>query len=187
MDQLTSTLWLGVDPSATSTGLALITQELVLVTTTIRPKELRMGARLKFIQDGILKFSREHPVKNIYACVEGPSLDSTNQADTLGQVRGVVLVTLENLGADVTIVQPTSLKKFATRSGSADKKDMINAAFKKWNVMLNDDAADASWLAQVAYSLMTNKIDTREQLEVISGIRSPKTKPVLRFKKQTNV
>jgi Holliday junction resolvasome RuvABC endonuclease subunit len=187
MDQITSTLWIGVDPSAQSTGLAIITPELTLVTTTIRPKELRMGARLKFIQDGLLEFIHKQKVRKITACVEGPSLDSTNQADTLGQVRGVVLVTLENLGAEVTIVQPTTLKKFATRSGAADKEDMINAAFKKWNVALNNDAADAAWLAQVAYSLMTNKIDTREQLEVISGIRSPKTKPVLRFKQKTNV
>jgi Holliday junction resolvasome RuvABC endonuclease subunit len=187
MNQTTSTLWVGVDPSATSTGLAVITPELTLATTTIRPKELRLGARLKFIQDELLAFVKNQNIQRIYSCIEGPSLESTNQADTLGQVRGVILVTLENLGAVVTVVPPTTLKKFATRSGSADKEDMIAAAFTKWNVVLKDDAADAAWLAQLAYSLTTNKIDTREQLEVISGIRSPKAKPVLRFKRKPNV
>lgn len=187
MNQTTSTLWVGVDPSATSTGLALITPELTLTTTTIRPNELRLGPRLKYIQDKLLEFVKDKDIQDIFACVEGPSLESTNKADTLGQVRGVVLVTLENLGAVVTVIPPTTLKKFATRSGSADKEDMIKAAFHKWNVTLKDDAADAAWLAQLAYSLMTNKIDTREQLEVISGIRSPKAKPVLRFKRKPNV
>jgi Holliday junction resolvasome RuvABC endonuclease subunit len=142
---------------------------------------------LKFIQDGLLAFISRKEIQKLSACVEGPSLESLNQADTLGQVRGVILVTLENLGADVVIVPPTTLKKFATRSGSADKADMIKAALIKWKVILKDDAADAAWLAQLAYSLTTNKIDTREQLEVISGIRSPKAKPVLRFKRKTNI
>jgi Holliday junction resolvasome RuvABC endonuclease subunit len=187
MDQTPSTIWLGIDPSATSTGLAIITPDLGLRTETIRPKELRGGKRLKHHQDALLNFVREHKEKRILACIEGPSLDSTNKADTLGQVRGVFLVTLENLGAEVTVVQPTTLKKFATRSGSSDKEDMVKAAFSKWNVMLKDDAADAAWLAQIAWSLMTNKVDTREQLEVISGIRSPKEKPVVRFKVKINV
>jgi Holliday junction resolvasome RuvABC endonuclease subunit len=187
MDQVTSTIWLGVDPSATSTGLALITPELRLHTTTIRPKELREGSRLKFIQDALLEFVHTYSACKIYACVEGPSLDSQNQADKLGQVRGVILATLANLTASVTVVPPTTLKKFATKSGSADKDDMIDAAYSKWKTCLKNDEADAAWLAQLAYSLMTNKVDTREQLEVISGIRSPKTKPVVRFKHKTNV
>ena len=187
MDQTTSTWWVGIDPSATSTGLAIITPELVLLTTTIRPKELRAGKRLKFLHDAILEFVNKKQACDIHACIEGPSYDSVNQADTLGQVRGVVLLTLEILKAKVTVVPPATLKKFATRCGSSDKDDMIKAAKNKWNVALNNDAADAAWLAQMAYSLMTNKIDTREQLEVISGIRSPKSKSVLRFKKKTNV
>lgn len=153
----------------------------------ISPKNIRGAERLAFIRNEFVKFVSPRLQETLIACIEGPSLHSQNRADTLGQVRGIYLLALMDFNAEITVVPPTALKKFATKNGMASKERMIKAAYSKWNLCLCDDEADAVWLAQLAYSLTTNKVDTREQLEVISGIRSPKTKPVVRFRHRTNI
>jgi Holliday junction resolvasome RuvABC endonuclease subunit len=183
----TSTSWIGIDPSARSSGLAIITEGEVPIVYRVSPKNLRGAERLAFIRNEFVRFVSPLISGTPIACIEGPSLHSQNKADTLGQVRGIYLLALTDLNAEITVVAPTALKKFATKNGMASKDRMVNAAYAKWHLHLGDDEADAAWLAQLAYSLTTNKVDTREQLEVISGIRSPKTKPVVRFKHKTNV
>jgi Holliday junction resolvasome RuvABC endonuclease subunit len=186
MPQDTSTLWIGIDPSATSTGIAFISEGKLSVVR-VQPRDLRGSARLAFLRN---RFNREFELNKqdtIYACIEGPAFDACNKADTLGQVRGIFLLALEDAGATITVVPPTTLKKFATKHGNASKESMIAAAYTKWHRCLQEDEADAAWLAQLAFSLSTNNVDTRAQLEVLSGIRSPKTKPVVRFKHKTNV
>jgi len=182
----TSTLWIGIDPAATSTGIAFIHEDRLIVTRII-PRDLRGSARLAFLRNEFNKAFNPHKQPTIYACIEGPALSACNRADTLGQVRGIFLLTLEDIGANITVVQPTALKKFATKHGNASKEKMIIAAYNKWHRYLQEDEADAAWLAQLAFSLSTNNVDTRAQLEVLYGIRSPKTKPVVRFKVKMNI
>jgi Holliday junction resolvasome RuvABC endonuclease subunit len=186
MNQEASTLCIGVDPSATSTGIAFLHNEQLLVTH-IMPKKLCGAPRLAFLRNAFVEQCDKYTVDKIFACIEGPALSACNRADTLGQVRGIFLLSLEDIKATITVVQPTTLKKFATKHGNASKENMITAAYNKWHRYLQEDEADAAWLAQLAFSLSTNKVDTRAQLEVLSGIRSPKVKPVVRFKHKINI
>jgi Holliday junction resolvasome RuvABC endonuclease subunit len=186
MQSDTSTLWIGIDPAATSTGLAFIHHDRLSVVR-VQPRDLRGSARLAFLRNRFNQAFEQNKQPVIYACIEGPAISACNRADTLGQVRGIFLLALEDVGATITVVSPTTLKKFATKRGNASKEGMIKAAYVKWGRYLQNDEADAAWLAQLAFSLSTNTVDTRAQLEVLSGIRSPKTKPIIRFKVKTNV
>jgi crossover junction endodeoxyribonuclease RuvC len=106
-------------------------------------------------------------------CIEGPSLHSTNQADKLGQVRGVLeLVSMDYLSFPHEI-PPTSLKKFATGYGHASKDKMMQTALQAgWDVR-NDDEADAAWLTEIARALHEDDLPlTRKQLEALRGIQN---------------
>lgn len=47
----------------------------------------------------------------------------------------------------VAVVNVATLKAWATGKGNADKAMMLHAARREWPGVLNDDEADASWLA----------------------------------------
>ena len=47
----------------------------------------------------------------------------------------------------VAVVNVATLKAWATGKGNADKAMMLHAARREWPAVLNDDEADASWLA----------------------------------------
>lgn len=122
-------------------------------------------------------------------CIEGPSLHSTNQADKLGQVRGVLeLMSLDHFG-DPLEIPPSSLKKFATGNGLASKSKMIQSAVRQGWIVSNDDEADAAWLAELAYALHDDTLTlTRKQLEAIRGIQNIGQKTQTpRFERQINV
>jgi Holliday junction resolvasome RuvABC endonuclease subunit len=169
-----SSLHLGVDPSATSTGIAILGLDTEPKTVLIRPKNLRGPDRLVFIRDELLNFLDKYLSNPIKSCVEDFSYKSINKADTLGQVRGIILLTLADLKIPIVMVAPKSLKKFGAKSGDASKEQMIIAAHNKWGIYCTDDEADALWLAQLSAALNGAKIENRKQMEVIHGIRNPK-------------
>ena len=167
--------FIGIDPSATSSGVAILNGDgNILHHSTILPRELREQERLVFIRDRLKEIvSSLAPCSGMaLACIEGPSLKSINKADTLGQVRGVFLVALYDFGFPTIMVPPTVVKKFGTKSGAANKDAMIKTAREHWavNTPLGDDEADALWLAHIAYSILTSKVETRTQLEIVKSL-----------------
>lgn len=71
-----------------------------------------------------------------------------------------------------TVVPPTSVKKFASGSGTAKKNEMLLAVFKRWGMEYKDDnLADAFVLAKIAQALDDPGIvDTKFQMEVLSKL-----------------
>lgn len=70
-----------------------------------------------------------------------------------------------------TIVQPTSLKKFATGAGTAKKSGMILAVYKKWGFETSDDnLADAFSLAMLARAVHTGNADLVYEKEVVKTL-----------------
>ena len=177
--------YVGIDPSLTSSGLVIIGQNSIL-PLCITPKTLRGTERLAYIRDEV---QDALPRENTFACIEGPAMHAIGRADDLGQLRGVLLLLLYDLKIPTTIIPPTVLKKFATRHGNAKKEQVIEAALLKWGIVLNDDEADAAWLAAIAQALQDNSIVlTRPQLEVINGIRNPKRpKSILTFRRTNGI
>jgi len=165
-----SRLYLGIDPSLRSTGLVIIGENHQRIQR-ITPTKLRDTPRLQYHRNAL----REVLPGCTTACIEGPSLYSVNRADAIGQLRGVLLLELEDNHILTYEIPPTTLKLFATGKGNSGKDLMIAMANERWNLQLtNDDEADALWLAYLAQRLDTEDFKglKRYQLEVIHGIRT---------------
>jgi Holliday junction resolvasome RuvABC endonuclease subunit len=172
--------YLGIDPSPTKTGLALIIDDDGLLDTRIGlvvPKGLTGTPRIKYTRDAVREFVVDF--SDLSAAVEGPALYSVNQPDKLGQLRGALLLFLDDLPAPTLTVSPSTVKKFATGNGGASKEKMITAAEDLWNRKMTDDEADAAWLSFIAYAHYSPEplhALTRGQLESLRGISSPKAR-----------
>lgn len=177
MSETNASYYLGIDPSLTGTGLGILQcnkHECVRSAHRIVTKT-RGTVRLQYIRQAILEIMKSYPyidnVKNI--CIEGPALNSTHQADKLGQIRGVLMVMSLDHFVLPTEVPPLSLKKFATGHGHSSKEKMIMTARDAGWRITNDDEADAAWLAELARALYDKNLAlNRRQLEAIRGIQS---------------
>jgi crossover junction endodeoxyribonuclease RuvC len=164
-------VFIGVDPSATSTGLALVSGIKCEVCLVKPPKGCLGPARLAYHRDCLKEFIGSRTIAG--ACIESASHGSTSQGDKLGQVRGVYELGLKDLGCIALEVPPTSVKLFATGSGGATKDRMLETARERWPAIdfKTDDLADAAWLAEFAKALTETPENFRRcQLEAIKGI-----------------
>jgi len=180
--------YVGIDPSLTKTGFAILATG-IRRTLTIFGKH-REIPRLKWYRDELrthLEFITSHygPIKQV--CIEDAAYAATNRADALGQLRGVLAVCASDFCPDIQLVEPTRLKKYATGNGGASKERMIEAAMREWEITLNDDEADAIWLAHLARALAEDSLLKRYQMEVIHGIRNPKVKRRISTKSSDNI
>jgi len=101
-------------------------------------------------------------------------------ANLMGELGGVVRLYLYNSFkvekgksecAFPLVVPPTSLKKYITAKGKADKNQILLAVYKKWGVeFTNDNAADSYGLAR----LVRNKHDFEYEKEVYDNLTSPR-------------
>jgi crossover junction endodeoxyribonuclease RuvC len=149
-------VFVGIDPSATSTGLAFI--EIVkgkptltsVQTIHVEGTGLRRANRIAQI---IAKTVGGLHAKNELGCIaiEGYSLGSKFQLATLVEVGTMVRYELWKKGYDVLIAPPSTLKMFATGKGNAKKPLVMLEAHKRWGFDLSqDDKCDAACLAVMA-------------------------------------
>lgn len=174
---ITTSYFLGIDPSATSTGIVLLNDtERDSIATTIKPNKLRDIERLKYIHAGITELISG---KNIKACVmESPSYGSVHKEFILGEVLGCIKLGLSSLdGTEVYYAAPLQLKKFLTGNHKAAKPDMIKEALLLGCPSLQSDICDAWAAALLAKSLHVGEslISTRQAQEVVSAIKSKKS------------
>ena len=169
--------YLGIDPSIRSTGIALLSIfETKTERMTLRIALKESGPALLHLQcNTFLNFVGTPPGGISGICIEGASLNSTNRADDMGQIRGAyILSCMQHYwpGALPREIPPNSLKMFFTGSGVASKEQMVEAsAASGWNVE-SDDEADAAGLAELARALADDNMHlTRKQLEAIKKIR----------------
>lgn len=169
-------LFLGIDQSLTSTGLAIISPVSAkpVVLRTVVPGALRDGERLAFIRKEIAECLAGRSI--VQAAMEGYSMGSTHNAFDLGEVGGLVKCLLAELKIPVTVVAPLALKKFCCNHVGADKQAMMLGVSKKWGVVISqDDEADAYVLAHVAAVYKTGISRYREELEVVHSLKKPDT------------
>lgn len=119
--------FLGIDPSATSTGLTILSEGPSYVKTMrIRPGKKRDAERLHHISEEIKSFVGD---TSIDLCVhEAPSYGSTHKEFILGEALGAIKLTLAQLNIPCVGVAPTQLKKYFTSKGTATKQMMIERA-----------------------------------------------------------
>jgi crossover junction endodeoxyribonuclease RuvC len=139
---------LGVDPSLTATGLAIINDAITgnghAQTATIRsaPVGPSLTARLARIDD-ITGDIEAHAGADLVV-IEGPSLHSRD-AGTWERA-GLWWHTIRRIhayGVPVVEVPPTTVKKFATGKGNADKVAVSVAMSRLWPDV--DAASDNEW------------------------------------------
>lgn len=150
----------GVDLSLTSTGLVIIDGEEVVFDQVIRSKNtgddpISELNRLNGIIDGIhTSLHKYKPISMVL--IEGLAFMARNTS-ALVQLSGLnyllrsyLMANKETLGLEngMVIVAPTSLKKFVTGKGNANKEIMIMEIYKKYGQTFYDNnICDAYGLA----------------------------------------
>ena len=140
---------MGIDPSLTGTGIAVI-KDGQLVAQTLAPKKLRGVHRLKWFRFEFVK------LLNMYepdlCAIEGYGFGAKNShAHSLGELGGVLKLQMLDCMTDFLVVPPTSLKLFVTGKGNSPKTVMGKELYKRFDIDLDDDnQVDAAGLAMMA-------------------------------------
>ena len=154
---------IGIDPSLTRTGLALYSgawQETACFTSShiagLRNRVERMRVLVGEIASQIINWIE--PTSGVKVCVfvEGYSFGSKGRAIyQLGEFGGVLRWVLSGPRTEIFEVPPSTMKKYATGKGNANKAAVFDAAQVCANVPIaNSDEADAWWLARLGYEAM---------------------------------
>ena len=106
----------GIDPSLTSTGIAVVRQGL-LRTHRLQPPKLVGPARLDWfftMFTGLLEMEQPDLV-----VIEGYAFGAKAHHHALGELGGILRLALHRKEQSFLVVPPTSLKLFVTIKGSA--------------------------------------------------------------------
>lgn len=134
----TPTEVLALDLSLTSTGYAAI-DEVGTFTTRLRGVD-----RLARLRDQVLQLAGS---RTRLAAIEGYAFGRPQGMAALGELGGVIRVALAEEGIAIVDVPPSSLKKYATGKGNADKQLVLTEAVRRLGYAgSSNDEADALWL-----------------------------------------
>ncbi|WP_280304943.1 crossover junction endodeoxyribonuclease RuvC [Nocardia neocaledoniensis] len=152
------TIVVGIDPSLTGTGLAVLTSSGDRVDTALRTvgstgkrsdTYAQRAARLVKLRNELMSHV---PRKADLAVLEGPAygVQGTGVHDR-AWYWGKVYDALTSLGIPVAVCPPTTRAKWATDKGNSGKADVAVAVSRLWPVVewRGDDQADALALASM--------------------------------------
>jgi Holliday junction resolvasome RuvABC endonuclease subunit len=126
--------------------------------------------RLRDIQSHVMNWLYEfNNVSDV--AMEGYAFGS-QMANMLGELGGMVKLTLLDFGIYPMIVPPTTLKKYVTGKGTGvPKSQMLLFVYKKWDVDITDDnAADSYALARLVSGYRTLAYEK----EIYNKMQDPK-------------
>jgi len=130
----------GLDLSLTGTGIA----DTHGLTRVLKTGGLEGMGRIEYIRRAILD-NLTPSVDAVF--IEGYSFGSQWNLAQLGELGGVVKLTIWTLGIVYYTIAPNSLKKFATGNGRATKEEVVaNARERLGYEGYDNNAADALWL-----------------------------------------
>lgn len=125
----------GLDLSLTSTGYSCGSNQKVLSTKA-------RGAERLFVISFMLMDELKH-VDNPVVLIEGYSFASRNsQAHSIGELGGVIRVSLWSNGIPYVEVPPTVRAKFATGKGNASKGEVVSAISARTGIVWSGSGAD---------------------------------------------
>ena len=138
--------YLGLDLSLTHTGIWVLNGA-ANDFHALRCMKLRGPQRLDWIERQLDEILDQHPDIR-HAGIEGYSYSSTNRAESIGELSGVIRLNLYRRRIPYLVVPPSTLKKFVTGHGHAEKRDVIAAINERFGTEVTDDnVADAGGLA----------------------------------------
>lgn len=179
---------IGLDLSLTSTGVVALRDGAATHCGTItsaqrgvlRLSELSTSLRSVLFDDGFQFIPT-------WAVIEGYAMGSrSGQAFNIGEWGGVARLLLHDLAIPFIEVPPSTLKKFTTGNGTAQKDEMRLAVFKRWGFEhKSNDVVDAYALARFgqAYLAVQNgscEVDgkplSKADLEIMRRFMEPPKK-----------
>ncbi len=176
---------LGVDPSLTNTGIVYMRDgqacigEIVSKDTphTHHESAMRLGRLYASMRDSIQQIGKVSVV-----AFEGYAFGSMNQREAMGEAGGVLRLAALHEGCRIIVIPPTSVKKFVTGKGVAQKDVMRLAIFKRWGFEhKSEHVLDAYAVAKVATSMLLMERGepddlTKAQAEVLRSLLNPSKK-----------
>lgn len=162
---MTSPKIVGLDLSLTSTGVAVV-QAGVVSTHRIQPPgpaKMSRQARLRELYRGIrpLAWGATH------ITVEGPAYGAPQGMHLLGGVWWMVMhvMWLDNPDAEVVVVTPHLLKKYALGTSKAEKDEILAAVILRYGVPVRgNDESDALVLAAMTADQLGQPLATVPQV-----------------------
>jgi crossover junction endodeoxyribonuclease RuvC len=137
---------------------------------TIEPKKLRDFERLEYIRDCFIELVQGADL----IVMEGLSFASNNPgSQERAGLAYLIRYFLWKTGRSYQLIAPTTLKKFVTGKGNAEKSLVIRDVFRHWNVTVaNDNEADAVALAAIGLCLAgTFQPRNKAQEQVIADLQ----------------
>lgn len=139
---------LGIDPALARTGWGIIDVKSqnevffvaagVVETTSDQP----MNLRLRFLANDLLRVVNEYKPSEV--AIEETFVNKNPLSSLkLGQARGAIIITIANVGLEISEYAATAIKKNITGMGRADKEQvqrMVKLLLPKSEVKYNDEA-----------------------------------------------
>lgn len=143
--------YLGIDPSLTSPGFCVAGDKLPCIESThFKSKNTGFQRIIDIHNEADAYFMSWIPEKIIMEELPAGSKSpyTIERAELVGVIKNRIYRL--NLWNKFVLVNPSTLKKFATGKGNCDKPAMILQAYKEFGIeFVNNDECDAFWLAQV--------------------------------------
>lgn len=174
-------LYVGVDPSLRSPGLAILdaTGAKVMAGSFSVGRATRGSERISE-NAAWARTQLEGRGDVLRVCIEGPSLGSVHREFDLGEGSGALRVAVYQVApVEPLVVSPTSVKLFASGAAQASKELMLHAVKTNYGYDFgdDDDAADAFVLARIAWAVDHRPLLIRRcELEVVQSLLNPKAK-----------
>lgn len=177
-------LYVGIDPGVKNCALVAFSPSRGVVLDW-KPTDKTIPAGVRRLSYLMHKIKGQLDIlgkKGTIRCMamEGYSMFERYGQHASGEVGAAIKLTLVGwFGLDQQvaypiIVQPQSLKKFTTGSGTVKKSMMAKEVFKRWGVDYNDDnLADAYALARLAYAVgVPDQVLPKFQQDMLPKLRS---------------
>ena len=155
-------IFVGIDQSMLHTGITIQTRDNIIYSGGFSSqKNLFFEERIMSIRDFILSNLSEYNREDVSIAIEGLAFNRSpsNNGAMLFGLFSVILISLMENGYSYMVVPPTTLKKFATGDGRADKDKMLEFTSEEAKESLHrlsqvnnkkkfEDIIDSYWLSR---------------------------------------
>lgn len=164
---------LGLDLSLTHTGWATI-GEGKSETGSLKPK-LKGVERLAWYEQQVKELVWFH--KPVLAVIENYAFGASHKLAEIGELGGVARLVLKKAGIPYIQVAPTTLKKFVTNSGVAEKGAVMVAILQSFGVAIsNNNEADAFGLAKFGEFYLGKQTAPKWRADIIHNFKKKESK-----------
>lgn len=150
---------LGIDPSLTSTGIAVLWGGR-LRTWTIGMDAGNPMKRLVYFRDELTEIVERYGIRA--AIIEGYSFGSRfTRSHAAGELGGVIRLVLHDMGVHTVSTPPKTMKQAISGDGNADKKKIMLSLKQNMGLQLTQpDEADAAALSVIGAHFFCSAVDT---------------------------